>query len=172
MGLTLTGNFYMSKRRSSAPARESILTAPARPQPVSTASLPAWTPRKRFPSSRRSILSSALPATIRAAQRSAPNGLFSELSGVNSVVASLQLTARAHSSAYNQPTNVEWQGNDDRPGYHASWSFPKNGAQEDIFDTSSLSSAKEPLSTVSTQSRQTSKPVSSKYVHKRLALVR
>ncbi|KWU44348.1 hypothetical protein RHOSPDRAFT_34138 [Rhodotorula sp. JG-1b] len=64
--------------------------------------------------------------------------------------------------AYNQPTNVEWQGNDDRPGYHASWSFPKNGAQEDIFDTSSLSSLGELLSTVS-QSRQTDKPLSSSF---------
>ncbi|GAA5862792.1 hypothetical protein JCM3774_001922 [Rhodotorula dairenensis] len=43
--------------------------------------------------------------------------------------------------AYNKPTNVVWQGNNDRPGYHASWSFPKNGAQEDIFDLSAAAPA-------------------------------
>lgn len=36
--------------------------------------------------------------------------------------------------AYNEPTNVVWEGNDARPGYHASWSFPHDGAQNDIFD--------------------------------------
>ncbi|KAL7337661.1 hypothetical protein BJY59DRAFT_703585 [Rhodotorula toruloides] len=35
--------------------------------------------------------------------------------------------------AYNTPTNVVWQGNDARPGYHQSWSFGEDGAQEDIF---------------------------------------
>ncbi|PRQ76063.1 hypothetical protein AAT19DRAFT_13085 [Rhodotorula toruloides] len=35
--------------------------------------------------------------------------------------------------AYNTPTNVVWQGNDARPGYHQSWSFGVDGAQEDIF---------------------------------------
>ncbi|GAA5989925.1 hypothetical protein JCM10908_002380 [Rhodotorula pacifica] len=38
--------------------------------------------------------------------------------------------------AYNQPTNVVLQDNNNRPGYHASWSFPINGAQNDIFDYS------------------------------------
>ncbi|GAA5905609.1 hypothetical protein JCM8208_005785 [Rhodotorula glutinis] len=38
--------------------------------------------------------------------------------------------------AYNEPTNVVWEGNDARPGYHASWSFPNDGAQNDIFDLS------------------------------------
>lgn len=33
--------------------------------------------------------------------------------------------------AYNQPTNVVWGGNNDRPGYHSTWSF-NNGAQNDI----------------------------------------
>ncbi|GJN93959.1 hypothetical protein Rhopal_007020-T1 [Rhodotorula paludigena] len=41
--------------------------------------------------------------------------------------------------AYNEPTNVVWQGNDARPGYHASWSFPNDGAQNDIFDLSAVS---------------------------------
>ncbi|GAA5980611.1 hypothetical protein JCM5350_003559 [Sporobolomyces pararoseus] len=36
--------------------------------------------------------------------------------------------------AYNSPSNIIWQGNDNRPGYHDSWSF-KNGAQNDIFET-------------------------------------
>ncbi|GAA5872986.1 hypothetical protein JCM16303_006904 [Sporobolomyces ruberrimus] len=35
--------------------------------------------------------------------------------------------------AYNYPSNVPWIGNDDRAGYHASWSFPHDGAQNDIF---------------------------------------
>jgi len=35
--------------------------------------------------------------------------------------------------AYNYPSNVPWIGNDDRAGYHAAWSFPNNGAQNDIF---------------------------------------
>lgn len=35
--------------------------------------------------------------------------------------------------AYNYPTNVPWIGNNDRAGYHASWSFPNDGAQNDIF---------------------------------------
>ncbi|TKA51757.1 hypothetical protein B0A53_05441 [Rhodotorula sp. CCFEE 5036] len=76
--------------------------------------------------------------------------------------------APGNDSAYNQPTNVVWQGNNDRPGYHASWSFPKNGAQEDIFDTSSLSSPKESTSTLSTQSKQISEPISSTCVYKPL----
>ncbi|POY73063.1 hypothetical protein BMF94_3901 [Rhodotorula taiwanensis] len=53
----------------------------------------------------------------------------------------LRLACKQRNSAYNEPTNVVWQGNDNRPGYHASWSFPKNGAQDDIFDTSHASSA-------------------------------
>ncbi|GAA6060598.1 hypothetical protein JCM10212_004577 [Sporobolomyces blumeae] len=35
--------------------------------------------------------------------------------------------------AYNYPSNVPWIGNNDRAGYHASWSFPNDGAQNDIF---------------------------------------
>ncbi|GAA5992324.1 hypothetical protein JCM10908_000426 [Rhodotorula pacifica] len=35
--------------------------------------------------------------------------------------------------AYNEPSNAPWIGNDDRAGYHASWSFGTNGAQNDIF---------------------------------------
>ncbi|BGP11317.1 hypothetical protein NBRC10512v2_007256 [Rhodotorula toruloides] len=35
--------------------------------------------------------------------------------------------------AYNSPSNVVWEGNDARPGYHASWSFTIDGAQDDIF---------------------------------------
>ncbi|GAA5903087.1 uncharacterized protein JCM6883_002690 [Sporobolomyces salmoneus] len=35
--------------------------------------------------------------------------------------------------AYNSPSNVVWQGNDNRPGYHDSWSF-FDGAQNDIFE--------------------------------------
>ncbi|GAA5871296.1 hypothetical protein JCM3774_000903 [Rhodotorula dairenensis] len=42
--------------------------------------------------------------------------------------------------AYNNPTNVPWIGNDDRAGYHASWSFGTNGAQNDIFRASACSS--------------------------------
>lgn len=37
--------------------------------------------------------------------------------------------------AYNTPSNVPWIGNDDRAGYHASWSFGTSGAQNDIFRT-------------------------------------
>ncbi|GAA6007472.1 hypothetical protein JCM11491_004174 [Sporobolomyces phaffii] len=37
--------------------------------------------------------------------------------------------------AYNSPSNIEWHGNDHRPGYHESWSF-FDGAQDDIFDRS------------------------------------
>ncbi|BGP39165.1 hypothetical protein JCM10450v2_003119 [Rhodotorula kratochvilovae] len=35
--------------------------------------------------------------------------------------------------AYNSPSNVKWVDNYNRPGYHASWSFGTNGAQNDIF---------------------------------------
>ncbi|GAA5951057.1 hypothetical protein JCM21900_005710 [Sporobolomyces salmonicolor] len=42
--------------------------------------------------------------------------------------------------AYNTPTNVVWEGNNDRPGYHAEWSFPNDGAQNDIFDLSGVAS--------------------------------
>ncbi|KAK4334746.1 Proteophosphoglycan ppg4 [Rhodotorula toruloides] len=35
--------------------------------------------------------------------------------------------------AYNTPSNVPWIGNNDRAGYHQSWSFGTNGAQNDIF---------------------------------------
>ncbi|GAA5823454.1 hypothetical protein JCM11251_000639 [Rhodosporidiobolus azoricus] len=35
--------------------------------------------------------------------------------------------------AYNYPSNIPWADNNHRPGYHASWSFPNNGAQNDIF---------------------------------------
>ncbi|KAL8279652.1 hypothetical protein RQP46_007965 [Phenoliferia psychrophenolica] len=40
--------------------------------------------------------------------------------------------------AYNQPTNVQWEGNDDRPGYHSSWSF-NDGAQDGIFEPAAKS---------------------------------
>ncbi|GAA5871291.1 hypothetical protein JCM3774_000902 [Rhodotorula dairenensis] len=43
--------------------------------------------------------------------------------------------------AYNNPTSVPWIGNDDRAGYHASWSFGTNGAQNDIFLSSAEHSA-------------------------------
>ncbi|GAA6055117.1 hypothetical protein NBRC10513_000803 [Rhodotorula toruloides] len=46
--------------------------------------------------------------------------------------------------AYNSPSNVVWEGNDARPGYHASWSFTIDGAQDDIFqeeETDSLRSS-------------------------------
>jgi hypothetical protein len=36
--------------------------------------------------------------------------------------------------AYDSPSNVPWFDNNHRPGYHASWSFPNNGAQNDIFE--------------------------------------
>lgn len=35
--------------------------------------------------------------------------------------------------ASNSPSNTPWQGNENRPGYHASWSFGTDGAQNDIF---------------------------------------
>ncbi|GAA5929274.1 uncharacterized protein JCM15063_004106 [Sporobolomyces koalae] len=35
--------------------------------------------------------------------------------------------------AYNYPSNVPWIGNNDRAGYHGHWSFPNDGAQNDIF---------------------------------------
>jgi len=34
--------------------------------------------------------------------------------------------------AYNTPSNTPWIDNYNRAGYHASWSFPTNGAQNDI----------------------------------------
>ncbi|GAA5855113.1 hypothetical protein JCM9279_001956 [Rhodotorula babjevae] len=43
--------------------------------------------------------------------------------------------------AYNEPSNVVWEGNDARPGYHASWSFPHDGAQNDIFDLAAAPSS-------------------------------
>ncbi|BGP32989.1 hypothetical protein JCM10296v2_004777 [Rhodotorula toruloides] len=43
------------------------------------------------------------------------------------------LASEQRHSADNTPTNVVWQGNDARPGYHQSWSFGVDGAQEDIF---------------------------------------
>ncbi|GAA6019559.1 hypothetical protein JCM10207_003743 [Rhodosporidiobolus poonsookiae] len=43
--------------------------------------------------------------------------------------------------AYNSPSNVPWYDNDHRPGYHASWSFGTDGAQNDIFLPASASSA-------------------------------
>ncbi|GAA5894458.1 hypothetical protein JCM8208_006246 [Rhodotorula glutinis] len=35
--------------------------------------------------------------------------------------------------AYNSPSNAPFVDNYNRAGYHASWSFPTNGAQNDIF---------------------------------------
>ncbi|GAA5845878.1 hypothetical protein JCM3766R1_004641 [Sporobolomyces carnicolor] len=35
--------------------------------------------------------------------------------------------------AYNSPSNIIWRGNENRPGYHPSWSF-SDGAQDDIFN--------------------------------------
>lgn len=35
--------------------------------------------------------------------------------------------------SYNNPTNVQWEGNNARPGYHPRWSF-NDGAQNDIFE--------------------------------------
>ncbi|GAA5827594.1 hypothetical protein JCM11251_001749 [Rhodosporidiobolus azoricus] len=40
--------------------------------------------------------------------------------------------------AYNQPNNIPWWDNNHRPGYHASWSFPNDGAQNDIFEASEV----------------------------------
>lgn len=37
---------------------------------------------------------------------------------------------------YNNPSNVEWYGNDNRPGYNAF----KNGAQDDIFEEAAQTS--------------------------------
>lgn len=34
--------------------------------------------------------------------------------------------------AYNTPSNVPWIDNYNRAGYHASWSFGTDGAQNDI----------------------------------------
>ncbi|GAA5970606.1 hypothetical protein JCM11641_007368 [Rhodosporidiobolus odoratus] len=42
--------------------------------------------------------------------------------------------------AYNTPVNVPWYGNENRAGYHDSWSFT-NGAQDDIFVTANISSS-------------------------------
>ncbi|GAA6054082.1 hypothetical protein JCM3770_006164 [Rhodotorula araucariae] len=42
--------------------------------------------------------------------------------------------------AYNQPTNVKTWSNANRPGYHADWSFPNDGPQNDIFDLSGTAS--------------------------------
>jgi len=57
--------------------------------------------------------------------------------------------------AYNEPTNVVWEGNDARPGYHASWSFPHDGAQNDIFDLAAAPSTTS-RATSSTTSRAAS----------------
>ncbi|GAA5905158.1 hypothetical protein JCM6882_000396 [Rhodosporidiobolus microsporus] len=54
--------------------------------------------------------------------------------------------------AYNYPNNVPSWDNDHRPGYHASWSFPNNGAQNDIFESSGNSGGALPSSTASTTS--------------------
>ncbi|GAA6060878.1 hypothetical protein JCM10212_000161 [Sporobolomyces blumeae] len=45
--------------------------------------------------------------------------------------------------AYNSPSNVVWQGNDHRPGYHDEWSFV-DGPQEDIFAESVSSTTYHP----------------------------
>ncbi|GAA6016133.1 hypothetical protein JCM10207_004455 [Rhodosporidiobolus poonsookiae] len=55
---------------------------------------------------------------------------------------------------YNYPMQQAWSGNFERPGYHASWGFPNNGAQNDIFlaangTVSSTSSSAAPTSTSS-----------------------
>ncbi|KAK4051364.1 hypothetical protein OIV83_002848 [Microbotryomycetes sp. JL201] len=34
---------------------------------------------------------------------------------------------------YNEPSNVEWDSNDNRPAYNSKWSFDIAGAQTDIF---------------------------------------
>ena len=60
--------------------------------------------------------------------------------------------------AYNQPTNVVWEGNDARPGYHASWSFPIDGAQTDIFDLAaapSTTTSEAPIVSSTTRSAAT-----------------
>ncbi|SCV69911.1 BQ2448_1305 [Microbotryum intermedium] len=66
--------------------------------------------------------------------------------------------------AYNTPSTVVFVGNDDRPGYHANWGFPIDGAQDDIFQvygssstttattTTSPSSSSSPTSTSSSTS--------------------
>ena len=59
--------------------------------------------------------------------------------------------------AYNEPTNVVWEGNDARPGYHASWSFPHDGAQNDIFD---LAAAPSTTSRAASSSSTTSRAAS------------
>ncbi|GAA5866526.1 hypothetical protein JCM8547_000656 [Rhodosporidiobolus lusitaniae] len=55
--------------------------------------------------------------------------------------------------AYNTPTNVPAFGNDWRPGYHATWSFPNDGAQNDIFETLGSSSSTGGSSSSSTSTR-------------------
>ncbi|GAA5878060.1 hypothetical protein JCM16303_002834 [Sporobolomyces ruberrimus] len=92
--------------------------------------------------------------------------------------------------AYNSPSNIEWQGNDKRPGYHPSWSF-LDGAQNDIFDrtrenvstsvdsslsstvlatrsvkasATKISSAKEAWTRVGSASSHTAEPLSTKTV--------
>ncbi|BGP56190.1 hypothetical protein JCM8202v2_003802 [Rhodotorula sphaerocarpa] len=47
--------------------------------------------------------------------------------------------------AYNSPSNVPWIGNYDRAGYHQSWSFGKDGAQDDIFLRAESSSSRRSL---------------------------
>ncbi|GAA5978485.1 hypothetical protein JCM5350_003119 [Sporobolomyces pararoseus] len=57
--------------------------------------------------------------------------------------------------AYNYPSNVQWEGfNDNRPGYHGSWSFPNNGAQNDIF----LAAGQVVNSTARTSTNSTANP--------------
>ncbi|GAA5915517.1 hypothetical protein JCM5296_004705 [Sporobolomyces johnsonii] len=54
--------------------------------------------------------------------------------------------------AYNTPSNVPWIGNNDRAGYHASWSFPNDGAQNDIFLAANATTSATASSVVSSSS--------------------
>ncbi|GAA5964130.1 hypothetical protein JCM3765_005349 [Sporobolomyces pararoseus] len=61
--------------------------------------------------------------------------------------------------AYNSPSNILWQGNDNRPGYHESWSFG-DGAQNDIFETvAQTSSSTSKSSTKSSTRTETESPL-------------
>ncbi|POY71101.1 hypothetical protein BMF94_5858 [Rhodotorula taiwanensis] len=61
--------------------------------------------------------------------------------------------------AYNSPSNVPWIGNDDRAGYHASWSFGTAGAQNDIFELPTLPPSS---SSTAVSSSSTTAPTSSR----------
>ncbi|TNY21244.1 hypothetical protein DMC30DRAFT_416263 [Rhodotorula diobovata] len=77
--------------------------------------------------------------------------------------------------AYNSPSNVPWIDNYNRAGYHQSWSFGTNGAQNDIFvsastsPSSTASSDVQPSPTLPTSAISATAPATSAAVLKNYA---